>query len=1130
MLMNEPSRNASKLIAGVALAGIALWMLVLLIRPGSDDKTIHPEPHSPRLSLEESFAEEMYRGKNFLNSGEAAKAAEFFGRAVEIYPTSTDALLNLANAYLRADQPGEVSAPAEEALKLDSDSPAAFYLIGCALLRLGQFESAVKSLQQAYDRDQTIAAVAFQLGRAQQGLKQWESAAESFREALQADPKHPAAGYALSQVLMRLDQTKEAERALQIHQATIASQSETANDPSIFERCAYTEARVPFRLEQPSEQGIVVAFSDATQEAFSGMADQFIGPVGVLDVNHRGASDLFVREGDAFRLLMNTNGIFHRREFTWPAQPDGDYRQCLVADLQNDRHDDVLVIGMNASHAFRFATNGAAMDVTRFCGLQDLRGADGGLADLDWTGKLDVIVTSPDQTEIRMYRNLGNFFFQRVNVSTSGVPSPLRPMKQIVIDDLNEDDFTDLVLAQRDQSAVILMMQRGGGFVATNAPPSWPADSLVAVGDLNNDLRNDVVTVGREQMDVRFTGLTETQSISIPTGEPKGILLLDYDNDGWLDILTYGQGLQVWRNHGRAGFMAMTGAMGLESWASESIASVKAADFDLDCDTDLLLALEAGGLRLLRNEGGHANRQLKLRLVGNRSNSSGLGIRVAVTAGKWQTSRTLLTLPLEIGIGAREKVDVVTARWIDLAFDMVDITMDCRKVLDIDELTLPGGSCPYLYRWTGAGFEFVTDLLGASPLGLPISAGHYIEADPLELVWVGAESDFPAFNGEYVLQITEELREVLYLDHARLVVVDHPPDVEVHSTSKLRPDRPYPPADWMALHNPHLLLRATDLKGLEVTQSLRSVDQRMVSPPQLRIPQLRGLAEPHGVILDFGPLDRDLPLVLVLNGWLQFGGGIANIAASHHPELPFPFPSLEAELPDGSWQAIAVVFGAPAGKTKTILVDLTGLLPAGVRRLKISTAYEIHWDRIALLERRSNRGLIVTERLPDRTDLHWRGFSRFLDLPADRPLTPNYTQLESRPNWKITPMGWCTRYGEVDELVRESDNALVLLNGGDELTLGFRADRIPAKPEGYHRNFFIHLVGWDKDADFHVARGWTVDPLPYHGMNAQQYAGDPRPALPKDDWIRRFNTRWVGQLTFPRKQDLDGDRKIQLSR
>ena len=66
--------------------------------------------------------------------------------------------------------------------------------------------------------------------------------------------------------------------------------------------------------------------------------------------------------------------------------------------------------------------------------------------------------------------------------------------------------------------------------------------------------------------------------------------------------------------------------------------------------------------------------------------------------------------------------------------------------------------------------------------------------------------------------------------------------------------------------------RVCTLDGEEVTAALKTVDGRRVSPRRLRVPQLRGLAEPHGVVLDFGPLDSSRPLVLVMNGWFRYSG------------------------------------------------------------------------------------------------------------------------------------------------------------------------------------------------------------------------------------------------------------------
>jgi hypothetical protein len=92
----------------------------------------------------------------------------------------------------------------------------------------------------------------------------------------------------------------------------------------------------------------------------------------------------------------------------------------------------------------------------------------------------------------------------------------------------------------------------------------------------------------------------------------------------------------------------------------------------------------------------------------------------------------------------------------------------------------------------------------------------------------------------------------------------------------------------------------------------------------------------------------------------------------------------------------------------------------------------------------------------------------------------------------------------------------VLLNGGDELALSFKADRLSPKPAGLERHFFLYVVGWDKDADFHVADGWRVEPLPFAGMDDQTYAQQIRPGVLGDAWIKQFNTRWIGPLVLSR--------------
>ena len=593
-------------------------------------------------------------------------------------------------------------------------------------------------------------------------------------------------------------------------------------------------------------------------------------------------------------------------------------------------------------------------------------------------------------------------------------------------------------------------------------------------------------------------------------------MLLDYDNDGWLDILAIGDGVRVWRNRGNARFEEVTRQLGLDKLVQGKVQSITAADFDQDGDTDLLVTLQDQSLRLLRNDGGNANQQLKLHLIGTKSNASALGTRLEVNAGGLRLSRRISTLPIEIGVGKNKQLDSLTVHWFDFPMNAVDVKVEPRSVLALLELEQQGGSCPYLYAWDGQRFRFITDILSASPVGLPLSENRLIEADTQEFAWIGDDKMFPPRDGNFVLQITEELREVLYLDEARLTIVDHPPGTEVHTTSKLRPGKPFPPPAIVTLHERKPLLQATRSDGLEVTTTLAQMDEKFISPPKLRSPQLRGLAESHSFTLDFGLLETERPLVLALTGWLRFGGGTANVAASQDPDLPFPFPTLEVETGSDAWQPVEVIIGAPAGKIKTIVVDLTGKLPPGSKRLRLTEAFELYWDRIALFERRAVADTKIYSMAPAKTDLHWRGYSDYSEMPGLQVFLPVYDQRSASPPWRITPAGWCTRYGNVDALVNQRDNALAIINGGDELTLSFAAKQVPAKSSAVTLDFFLFSVGWEKDSDFHVTKGVTVEPLPWHGMDDQLYGQQLRPAFSSDELMKKYNTRWVGPYSVTR--------------
>lgn len=1128
--MNSASKKGvvPKLAAVLCLLTVVMVVSLVLFQSSrfSRQQSNSSDSTTTKVRVQENFVEAMQAGKNYLDQRQAERAVESFQQAVKIHPGDHDAALNLANALLASGRPQEATDAAAAAIAIDRHSAAGHYLLGCGRLRLGRFEEASQSLQTAKNLDRTVNAVSFQLGRAHQGLGQFEAAAAQFREVIQYDSEHGAAHYNLSQALIRLGNEAGAKQALAKHQEISQRQKATVANPAVFEQCVHTEARVPFPLEQPDPEGISMKFVEATSAVLGDLAEQFEGPAGVLDVGHDGKLDIFARRKDGgFQILLRRGDSFVPEGFPQTGIPDSSYAKCLVGDLQHKtsltegRQEDVVLLSDQGIQVFHVSTNGALFDASGFAQIADVSLADAVLMDFELTGKLDLIGLSPANRSLVYLRNQGNASFADRTADAS-LPSALEGVRQMALEDWDGDDLLDFCLLRSGEAPSLWLRQRGLGWAKSEALDDLPAARFVALGDLNNDLRADVVAVLEDGLAIQFQGGQKPATVKTDTAGIRKILLLDYDNDGWLDVLAFGGGrLRSWRNRGLGGFAETTESVGFDridlSSSDSSPAgclAVKPADLDGDCDSDLLLTLADQSLRVLRNDGGNQNRQLKLRLEGNRSNPSALGIKIEIASGGLRMMRTVHELPIEIGLGKRQKVDALRPHWSDLV-TTTDLTLEECATEAVTELELPTGSCPYLYVWNGKQFRFVTDFLGASPLGLPAAEGKLIIADTDEFIRLGDESNVRLLGNEYVLQVTEELREVLYLDQAMLCVVDHPKGVEAIPTNRLMPGPPFPKAGLMAVHAPYTLRKAVRSDGLDVKESLLRVDGKMASPATLRATQLRGLAEPHHFDLDFGAIDVSRPLVLVLEGWLRFGGGMANMAAARYPGLPFPFPVLSAELADGTWETLDLPVGAPAGKTKSMAVDLEGRLPAGTRKLRLSAAFEIHWDRIALMEKYHGKDVVQHFLTPNQSNLHWRGFSEYQDLPWNIPLSPDYARVNAVAPWLLMPAGWCTRYGEVGALLSAKDNQLVILNSGDELTLRFDGNTLPPKSDG-RRDFYLFVSGWDKDADPHVVKGWTVEPIPWHGMNGQKYGRQRRPETLNDEWQNQYNTRWVGQFTL----------------
>src|SRR6185503_11917126 len=101
-----------------------------------------------------------------------------------------------------------------------------------------------------------------------------------------------------------------------------------------------------------------------------------------------------------------------------------------------------------------------------------------------------------------------------------------------------------------------------------------------------------------------------------------------------------------------------------------------------------------------------------------------------------------------------------------------------------------GSSCPMIFTWNGRAFEFLTDVLGVAPLGASSGDGTYFPVDHDEYVSISGEQLKPR-NGQYELRVTEELREVSYLDQIKLTALDHPAGVDIVTNEKFK-SPPFP--------------------------------------------------------------------------------------------------------------------------------------------------------------------------------------------------------------------------------------------------------------------------------------------------------------------------------------------------
>jgi hypothetical protein len=312
-------------------------------------------------------------------------------------------------------------------------------------------------------------------------------------------------------------------------------------------------------------------------------------------------------------------------------------------------------------HLFRNNRDGTFTDVTQAAGVAEREPRFGfGVAwfDMDDDGRLDLFVAN-DSGPNHLYRNLGDGRFADVGYA-SGAALDANGRTQahmgVAVGDYDNDGRDDLHVTNfADDYNVLYRNHDGGSF----SDVSYPA--------------------GVAQPSIPFLGW--------------GTGFLDYDNDGWLDLVvvnghvypaadrlpwntSYAQRALLFRNLAGRRFVEVGGAAGPALTSPRVARGSATGDLDDDGDVDLVVSTLDGPPLVAINEGGAgAGHWLTLTLIGDpaqRCPPDAIGSTVYVTAGgvrrrgevasgRGQVSQS--DLRVHVGLGRETAVAALEVRW-----------------------------------------------------------------------------------------------------------------------------------------------------------------------------------------------------------------------------------------------------------------------------------------------------------------------------------------------------------------------------------------------------------------------------------------------------------------------------------
>jgi Tfp pilus assembly protein PilF len=1065
-------------------------------------------------------------GVAYMNQQQFARALRLFRQAAALNPKLDIAKTNEGIALANLQKYDAAAARLNALVKKDPGNAHAWYTLGLVYKNQTESKKSLAAFEAAARLVPNDADVFYFIGVALSEMDRYDEAIAAFQHALELNNFHASAEFGLARALQRHGQGEKAREHLARFQHLVQSKLGVPMSLTYGDQGALSLALIVAGAAQPSSPAIPVRFSDITRDSgltFSspgsgrGSGAEQNGPGAgacFLDFDNDGHPDLLLADGGpqgGMALFRNTGGGKFE-DVTQKAGLDPKLHAiaCAATDYDNDGYIDLAVTTSDRILLFHNQRDGTFKDVTESAGIRSQNHPlSVTFVDYDHDGDLDLFVTSRNQGENSVWRNNGDGKFTDVTADLGLTLDA--PGFGVTSTDFNNDRAIDLILAAAKPE--LFLNPREGKW---SAAPVWDQAKLPPVTaaitlDFDKDGWMDVVlahdgapgiTLWRN---VKGRSVEQVQLPVINWRRAWGVAALDYDNDGWVDLAAVGETedgrgeIRLFRNLGKNGFKDVTAEVGLNAIKPASPRSLVAADVDGDGGTDLLLTQANAPAILLHNDGGNRNNFLRVSLSGLADNKSAVGAKVEVFAGglwqKWEISGSgylsQSATDLLVGLGKERRVDIVRTSWpTGVVQDEAQIAVNSSpKIKEIDRR---GSSCPVLWVWDGKRYRFIADMLGAGVVGHWVGPGERNIPDPTEYVKV---------EGEYVQQrhgllsfrLMEPLEEVVYVDQVRLLAIDHPQDLDVFPNEYFASNPPFPEFKVIASRHARPLAGAWDDHGNDVLPLLRVRDRRYVTGFEL-LPY-KGFTKSHSLEIELPEAYQHGPLRLLLYGYIEYFMANSMYAAWQAGINPVA-PYVEALDPSGKWIRVVEDMGFPAGLPRTTVADLTGRLPPGTKRLRITTNLQIYWDQILVDNTPDQNDLVKISSVPlERATLAFHGYPRMTEgqLPGDVQFV--YEDVSATGPY-TRPIGAYTRLGDVRDLLLNVDDRLVVFGSGDELQLEFNPSHLPPLSPGWKRDYFFFADGYEKDMDFYAADGDFVNPLPFHQMSQYPY---PTERYPRDD-------------------------------